>query len=362
MSAETDQDSRTEEPSERKLNDAVEKGNVPFSREAVTLGSLLGILLVCKTILSWSAGRINEGLALLLENAGLIHLEDRGDLTNLLTTVLRIIGEAVLPVCAVIAAAGIIAALVQNVPQAPADRIAPKWSRVSPLAGLKRIGSLSNLLDFAKTLTKFVAISVVTAMVLNSEPGGILSISGTEPAVLPAALLDTATRVVTTLCVVALLLTIADVAWSRFKWRRSLMMTRQEMKEEFRQSEGDPHIRARVRSIARQRASKRMFKKLPTATMVITNPTHYAVALRYTRTEGGAPVVVAKGLDFLAQRIREIATEHQIPLVENKPLARALHEKVEIDDAIPAEFYKAVAEIIHYLELRKLYPSSGLKR
>jgi flagellar biosynthetic protein FlhB len=124
-----------------------------------------------------------------------------------------------------------------------------------------------------------------------------------------------------------------------------------------KESEGDPYIKARIRNIGRQRASRRMLKKLPEATMVVVNPTHYAVALRYVREDGGAPLVIAKGVDFLALKIREIATANGIPLVEDKPLARALYDKVEIDQQIPPEFYRAVAEIIHYLNSRGKLPT-----
>ena len=136
---------------------------------------------------------------------------------------------------------------------------------------------------------------------------------------------------------------------ARIRWRRELRMTRQEIKEEMKEAEGDPFIKARIRALGRQRSSSRMLEKLPGASVVITNPTHYAVALRYAREDGGAPVVVAKGVDHLARRIREIATEHEVPLVENRPLARSLFDQVEVDAQIPPEFYRAVAEIIHYL-------------
>ena len=137
-------------------------------------------------------------------------------------------------------------------------------------------------------------------------------------------------------------------------------MTPDEVRREMKESEGDPLLKARIRNIARQRSSRSMLQNLPTASMVITNPTHYAVALRYDRSEGGAPVVVAKGVDHLALRIREIAAEHAVPLVENRPLARGLYEQVDVDQQIPPEFYRAVAEIIHYLNSRGRLPRQRL--
>lgn len=357
MAGNDDQESRTEEPTERKLSDAIEKGNVPFSREPVTLSTLLAILLACQIMIPWATSSIVTTLAVLLENAGLIRLESQEGATLLLHGAIFKTGAVALAVAAVIAGGGIAASLLQNVPQAAPDRITPKWSRISPAAGWNRLFSVTGAVEFLKTVVKSAAVLVTAWLVMRSEADAILGALRTEPSALPAILLGMVVKILAVLCIIALLLALFDITWSRLKWRRSLRMTRQEMKEEFRQSEGDPHIKARIRSIARQRNSKQMFAKLPTATMVITNPTHFAVALRYRREDGGAPIVVAKGVDFLAQRIRDTATEHEIPLVENRPLARALYEKVEIDETIPAEFYKAVAEIIHFLELRRLYPS-----
>jgi flagellar biosynthesis protein FlhB len=153
----------------------------------------------------------------------------------------------------------------------------------------------------------------------------------------------------------------ADVLWTRFKWRSDLRMTKQEVKEEHKQAEGDPHVRARMRSIARDRARRRMIAEVPRATVVITNPTHFAIALRYVRAEGGAPVVLAKGQDLLALKIREVAEAHEIPVVEDKPLARSLYDSVEVDQHIPPHLYRAVAEIIYYLHIRNRVPLSGQK-
>jgi flagellar biosynthetic protein FlhB len=149
-----------------------------------------------------------------------------------------------------------------------------------------------------------------------------------------------------------ILLVAVDLVWSRVFWRRELRMTRQEVKDEQKQSDGDPIIKARMRSLARDRARKRMIARVPRATVVIANPTHYAIALRYVRSENRAPLVVAKGLDLIALKIRSIAEEHGIPVVEDKLLARSLYDKVEVDQLIPPEFYRAVANVILYLMSR----------
>jgi flagellar biosynthetic protein FlhB len=153
--------------------------------------------------------------------------------------------------------------------------------------------------------------------------------------------------------VAIVLLVVADLVWSRFFWRRELRMTRQEIKDEQKQAEGDPIIKGRLRSLARDRARKRMIARVPQATVVIANPTHYAIALRYVRTENRAPIVVAKGLDLIALNIRSVAEKHGIPVVEDKVLARSLYDKVEVDQVIPPEFYRAVANVILYIMSRE---------
>jgi flagellar biosynthetic protein FlhB len=160
-------------------------------------------------------------------------------------------------------------------------------------------------------------------------------------------------RIVSAICIATIVLVAIDLAWARFSWRRELRMTKQEIKDEHKQSEGDPLVKARLRSLARDRMRKRMIAAVPRATLVVANPTHFAVALRYVREEGGAPLVVAKGQDLIALRIREVAAEHGIPVIEDKALARSLYKTVEVDKMIPPEFYKAVAEIVLYVQGRQ---------
>jgi flagellar biosynthetic protein FlhB len=172
------------------------------------------------------------------------------------------------------------------------------------------------------------------------------------PYAVPELMQTMAIRLFLSVIAATALLVVADLVWSRFFWRHELRMTRQEVKDEQKQSDGDPIIKARLRSLARDRARKRMISRVPKATVVIANPTHYAIALRYVRSENRAPLVVAKGLDLIALKIRAIAEQHGIPVVEDKLLARSLYDKVEVDQLIPPEFYKAVANVILYLMSR----------
>lgn len=354
MSEDQDRESKTEEPTEKKIQDAVDKGNVPLSREAVTFGSLAGILLAARLVLPHAVQSLTDTLRLLFGNAGLIRLDVREDADFLMSAAGFHIALAVLPLMALVAAGGLVASLVQNMPQANSERIRPQYSRISLSSGFQRVFGFQGIVEFLKSLAKLAAVGFIAALMVRSELTRILDVMITEPAAMPGLILDLAVSVLFALCLVALALAIGDVALSGFKWRRQLRMTRQEIKDEFKQAEGDPMIKQRIRSIARQRLSRRMMAKVPDATVIITNPTHYAIALRYVREEGGAPMVLAKGIDHLALRIREIATSNGVPIIENRPLARALYDQAEIDQMIPQEFYKAVAEIIHYLQVRNM--------
>lgn len=356
MSDTADRESRTEEPTEKRLSEAVEKGNVPFSREAVNFGSFLALYVVCAVFAGWMARDVTTVLRDLLSNSGMIRFEDRESVASLLVAAGYGLAGAMIPVLALLAGGSILGSLLQNVPQAASDRIAPKASRISPAVGWQRIFGESGLVEFGKSLLKLLAVGAVTFFSLRSHTGEFAKALHTDPLALPQALLDMVTGIILPLTLFSLLMALFDVTWSRFKWRRELRMTRHDIKEELKQAEGDPQIKARIRTIARQRSSRRMLEKLPRATMVVVNPTHYAVALRYAREESAAPVVIAKGVDFMAQRMREIATANGIPLIENKPLARSLYDSVEIDAQIPAEFYRAVAEIIHFLNSRRRVP------
>ncbi|MFT3988577.1 flagellar biosynthesis protein FlhB [Aestuariivirga sp.] len=357
MAEDTDREARSEEATEKRLSDAVEKGNVPFSREAVTCGSLIACLMALSLVGPLAAARVSVGLSSVLDGAGTIHLEDREEAAILLTAVLRVASLGILPVMLLLMAGGLIAALAQNMPRASLERISPQLARISPTAGFKRLFGLQGLIEFSKSLLKLVAVCAAAGLAIRGGLANMLNGLETEPQFLPRLALDLVIKLLMMLCSLAALLAAGDLVWSRIKWRRDLRMTRQEVKDEYKQAEGDQTLKHKARTAARQRISRRMMANLPNATVIVTNPTHFAVALRYVREEGGAPVVMAKGADHLAFRIRTLAAEHDIPIVENKPLARGLYDAVEVDQMIPEEFYKAVAEIIHFLQLRRMYRS-----
>lgn len=357
MAETDDKESRTEEATEKRVSDALEKGNVPFARDLVLFGSVAAVFAGLALSAGWTAEHTTDTLKLLFANAGAIRLDDNASVSRLLLGLIGGLGAVLLPFFAIISAGTIIASLMQNTPSMAAERITPQLSRISPMSGWTRLFGRQGMVEFVRSAIKLFTISAVTFFVLRTDIRNFIASLDADPALLPAETLRLVLKFMSFVTLLALLLGLGDFVWTRFKWRRDLRMTRHEVKEEMKEAEGDPQMKARIRNIGRQRVSRRMLKKLPEATMVVVNPTHYAVALRYVREEGGAPLVIAKGVDFLALKIREIATEHGIPLVEDKPLARALYDKVEIDQQIPPEFYRAVAEIIHYLNSRGKLPA-----
>ncbi len=349
-----DRESKTEEPSEKKIADSLDKGNVPFSREVPVLASLACIYVAAYAFLGGGVSRFTLALAQVIGEAGTWHLDGGPDAGRAASQLAAETARFILPLLATLAAGGIVAPILQNPFQIAVERIKPQLSRISPSQGWRRIFGLKGLVEFLKSLVKLCAVAVITGYILRSELPDVQSMLNLDPALIPATTLSLTMRLIVSAAVVATALAVVDLVWSRFNWRHELRMTRQEIKDEHKQAEGDPFIKARIRQIARARASRRMMAAVPRATVVITNPTHYAVALRYTRRDGGAPVILAKGADLLAQKIRAIAAECDIPTVENKPLARALYEKADVGSMIPQEFYRVVAEIIHFLQMRKV--------
>jgi flagellar biosynthesis protein FlhB len=362
MSEDQDRDSKTQDASEKKIRDTIEKGNVPVSREVPVLLSLISILIVCSLMLRRSTAGIEQMLGTLIAESGTRRLESQLDIRELLTPVARQSVAQILPMLLVLMVGGIISSLIQNPFQITFERIVPKASRLSISQGWNRIFGMRGAMDFLKSIFKFGAVSLILYVIVKSEMQTALSVMIKPPQIMPAIILEITVKLVSAITIAALVLAAVDTVWSRTAWRRDLRMTHQEVKEEHKQAEGNPMVKMRAKALARQRSSRRMMAAVPRATMVIANPTHYAVALRYVRSEGGAPIVLAKGRDSIALKIRSIAEEQGISVIENKPLARAMYEKVEVNTTIPQEFFKAVAEMIHFLQMRKVASLVGQRR
>jgi flagellar biosynthetic protein FlhB len=353
MAEQHDKDSRTEEPTEKKIRDAIERGNVPFSREAAVLASLLGILIITSFALAGNVAHLSASLQRLIDNPGGWSLENGRDAIQLFEALGVEMARLLMPAVIVLAVAGVLSSFLQNPPRFVLERVQPQLSRLSITKGWQRLLGRQGQVEFLKSVFKLIAVCTLGAMTFGAAKHDVTNAIFMEPAALPGLIQGMAGRFVSTLAVGAVVLVAADLVWSRVFWQSELRMTRQELKEEMKQVDGDPIVKARLRSLARDRLRKRMIAAVPRATMVIANPTHFAVALRYVREEGGAPLVVAKGQDLIALKIREVAERHGIPVIEDKPLARSLYKAVEVDRVIPPEFYKAVAEIVVYMFARQ---------
>lgn len=352
MSDAPDKESQTEEATEKRLHDSIEKGDVPHSREASLFASLVASLLFFAFFLRPGAMRLVAALQSLLDQCEQFHLSEGRNATALLVAVAQAAAAFILPAFILFLLSGLIASVAQNPPRLIAERIAPKFDRISPRAGWSRIFGLRGATEFAKSLAKLAAVGFAAALIVKGEIAGAFATMASDPAGLADRLLGVSLRLLAVIAAMSGVLAAADLIWSRLHWKRDLRMSRQDVKDEQKQLLGDPLVKARLRSVALERSRKRMMSAVPTATLVIANPTHYAIAMRYTREEGGAPKVVAKGQDLIALKIREIAEANGVPVIEDKALARSMYDRVEVDMMIPPEFYRAIAEIIHFLNSR----------
>lgn len=352
MSNRDDKESKTEEATEKKIRDAVEKGNVPFSKELPTFASLVGLLIVTTFFIVDGVIELTSSLKRFIDDPGLWPLENTADAVQVFGAINLDAARLLMPAVLVLAVAGLASSFLQNSPRIVFDRIQPQLSRLSLSSGWRRIFGLQGWVEFLKGTFKLAAIALLAFLLMRAARFEVFNAMFLAPYALPELTRTMAIRLFLAVIVATVLLVAVDLVWSRLFWRRQLRMTRQEIKDEQKQSDGDPIIKARLRSLARDRARKRMIARVPQATVVIANPTHYAIALRYVRSENRAPLVVAKGLDLIALKIRGVAEAHGIPVVEDKLLARSLYDKVEVDQLIPPEFYRAVANVILYLMSR----------
>ncbi len=353
MSSDVDPEDRTEEPTEKRLHDAAERGQTAFSREAPLFASLSAALVALVFIIPGRAATLLAGLIGLIDDPAGWRIERGEDVLALSSPLFIAAAQFLWPVVALLMTAGVVASVAQGTPGIVPDRILPDFSRISPRSGLRRLFGVGGLVEFAKSLVKLTAVALVATMTLMGQKAILLDAMDVDPGMLPDRILALAIKTVAAVLAATLAVASADLAWSRVRWRRDNRMSKQELKEEMKQAEGDRMIKGRLRSLRLDRSRKRMLSAVPRATMVVANPTHYAVAMRYVRSEGGAPLVVAKGADLIALKIRAIAEAHDIPVVEDRPLARSLYAAVEVDRPIPADFYRAVAEIVHVIQRRK---------
>ncbi len=336
-----DAEDRTEAASSRRMERARSEGHVPVSREVASLAGL-GVATLMLSMMGPMIGR--TALARLTPMLDVSSADPRAALQQAMMSVALLAGPLILGV----AAALVIAALLQTGMVFNPAAIMPDLARLSPMRGLKRIFGVRGLIEAGKSLVKLCVFGFAAYHVLASHVVELTSALMWTSGHMAERILGMLLELLFPLLGLQVVVAGADTAWARFKHGRDLRMSKQELRDESKETDGNPVIKARLRQIRMMRAKKRMLAAVPKATVVVTNPTHYAIALAYDRGIGGAPRVVAKGVDEVAARIREVASEHRIPLVPNPPLARALYQ-VELDAEIPAEHFKAVAEIIAYV-------------
>ncbi|MGR3756827.1 MAG: EscU/YscU/HrcU family type III secretion system export apparatus switch protein [Tranquillimonas sp.] len=356
--SEEDKSSKTEEPTERKLRKARDKGDVPSSRETGNMMTVFSLFVLTVFMLPQIGPGLVAALQAPLQSAGQIGIgSDGSGLRDIGGILRRLSGElavAIGPALLVMLIAAVFGVLIQGETTVAAERMRPKISKLSPLSGLKRLAGPDALVEFAKNVAKVLVIGAITVVVARQTVGAIWHAPGFVPEDLPDYTRRAVGLVLIAATVFLVPVAIIDILWKRSQWMKKQRMSMRELRDEHKDSEGDPQIKARRADIRRQRARQRIAASVPTASVILTNPTHYAVALRYQQGVDTAPVCVAKGVDLMAQQIRLLARENDIPIVENRPLARALHDSVEVDAQVPTEHWQAVAEIIGYvMDLRR---------
>jgi len=347
MAEDQDDAERTEDPTPRRLQQAIERGDVVKSTEVSTWfmigGATLAVMIFSgPTAISLQGtmqGLLAHSWQIPTDGPALLHLA-----RALLGTLLFVLGFPVL----LLLLAAFAGTVIQHSVVFSFEPITPALSRISPIAGFKRLFSMMALANFAKGLVKLALFGTVVGALLLPQRHRLGALIDVDPALILPVARTLCVKLLGTVVAILAVVAAADYLFQYRQWFNRHKMSMQEMKEEFRQTDGDPAIKGKIRQLRVQRARKRMMAQVPKAAVVITNPTHFAVALQYERGMN-APVCVAKGADRIALKIREIAEANNVPIMENPPLARALHATVEIDQEIPQEHYRAVAEIIGYL-------------
>jgi flagellar biosynthetic protein FlhB len=348
MADDSDAASKTEEPTPRKLEQAREKGDVAKTPDLPAMASLVA----AASVIAIAGGSMSRNLAVAM--TPFIARPDAISLTN--GGAVKVAGEMILAAApimlTVIFAAGFAGAaghLLQTGLMYTPDKLKFDFKKISPMGGLKRMFGIDGLMNFVKSVLKVVVTTIVAWWVLNPFWPQVAQLSAMDPLAMLPMTADILRRLVFAVAGLLLVIAGADWFWQKQRFMARMRMSKEELKEDYKQSEGDPHVRARQKQLRHERARRRMMQAVPGATVVVMNPTHYAVALKYEQGQDEAPLCVAKGLDILALKIRSVAEEAGVPVIEDAPLARALYAAVEVDDMIPAAHYEAVAKIIGFI-------------
>ena len=339
---------KTEAPSDKKRQDAREKGDVAKSTEINSVVVLLAGILLLKWMGPWIVDELGKCIVEFFELCADTSMSQARFLMITYKS-LEIIGKITLPIAGSIMILGVIANIAQVGFLFTLKPIIPNFDKIDPIKGFGRLFSMRSIVETLKSILKLTIIGAVAYITLKNEFGKMLILSNASVGTIWMFTVGVAFKVILRISLVLVVIALLDLFYQRFDHEKQLRMSKQEVKEEHKSMDGDPQVKSRIRALQREMARRRMMEEVPKATVVVTNPTHLAIALRYEPSEGDAPIVVAKGKLVIAQRIKELAYENNIPVIEDKPLARAMFDKVEIGFPIPLEFFTAVAEILAYV-------------
>lgn len=344
----TDDSQKTEEPTPKKLEEARKRGQVALSREVNNWVMLCAATILIVTLAATMLSDLKDMMSVYIEHAHDLPQAPGGMEEVLGGALKKTLLIMMLPLLLLLAAA-FFGPFLQIGPLFAPEVIKPDISKISLIKGFGRLFSMRSIVEFVKGIMKITIIAVVAVIIIYPYFGTLEHMIDMPVPMVMEELQFLTIRMMIGILIILAVIAGLDLIYQRYEYNKNMRMSRQEIKDEYKQSEGDPHVKARLRQLRTERARQRMMQAVPDADVVITNPTHYSIALKYNPDESPAPIVIAKGIDEVALRIREIAKENDIVLYENKPLARALYDVVEIDEIIPTEHFKAVAEIISYV-------------
>ena len=343
-----DEASKTEEPSERKISKAREEGDIAISQDAKSFIMILGMLFVVWQIIPLMGRWFYRYFVLFIERPETIPVDSRHLQLLFLDCFVDFLKIMGIPFT-VFLVLGIGASLLQTGFVYAPKKLMPDWNKLNIFAALPKFINMKKIVESLKGIIKITLITWIAVWILTPYLGKSELMPDMDPVAVLRFIHKIVVLLIFTVVLGVLAIAIADFAYQKYSHLKKLRMTKQEVKDEYNQTEGDPLVKSRIRQIRNERARRRMMDNVPKADVVIVNPTHYAVALKYDMNTMDAPVVTAKGVDNVALRIREVAEEHDVPIVENPPLARALFASVDLDQSIPEEHFKAVAEVIGYV-------------
>ncbi len=342
---------KTEEPTAKKLEDARKEGQVAKSKEIANGLGLLALFLLLKIMVGSIGTSFLESFSMVYNRIPVIcklngGASPMGDMSMLLRTVMLRLLIILLPVLLIGFAVAFVSDLFQVKWRPTSKPLQPKFSKLNPLNGIKKIFSAQSLVELVKSVAKILLIALVTYSYIKKKSGLLYALYDMSMMQAVNLIGETVIELGIRISAIYMIIAGADFMYQKYKFKNDMKMTKQEVKEEYKNAEGDPEIKGKIKARMREASQRRMMQAIPKADVVITNPTHYAVAIRYDTEVAPAPIVVAKGSDYLAQKIKQIARENNVEIVEDKPLARMLFANVDVDKQIPPELYQAVAEIL----------------